>query len=483
MWFFHDAFYVNIKSTYFYSPYYNEYRNKIDQIRLFFRNEQVTMVATNNKLNPELLESSYNTCKKTIQEYIRELQRHCRFKSSYRHLNNGTVLDDRSRLIDLYEACVQQDAHLAGVLETLYSQIIGERYMLAKQNSKGRYIKNIEETRKIQGTQFIKVIKGIVEADLYGYTALFIDPKIDEETGKLRFVSLERRNVLPEQRRIIQRQSIWAPGWDFDDKQYRDNYVLIDSGTLGLFSATTPSILAKKFTMANYVNFSHTYGQPIIHGKSESENAADRKRLANDIAGAAQNKVIVTGTGDEIDVKSFTMSNSEHIFTGLISLVDKDVSNLILGSQSVAGEQQAYVGSAKTHENIFRDRIEVYRNRIELVMNELIIPRLVKMGYIEDGLEFKYAKRIEMSDEDKIKLFQVLGTQWEMEPDEIESEFGIKVKRQLNVMDGMGGTGGGAPTGAPGDGYDDKSVRHLTDEEYMRRYGHPRNVKNFLRTE
>lgn len=437
-------------------------------------NEDSMTADKETKLDVELLESIFQTSKKTIQEYIRELQRHCRFKSAYRHLNNGTVLDDRGRLIDLYDACVQQDAHLAGVLETLKSQILGERYMLASQNSKGRYIKDVEETKKIQGTQFIKIIEGIVESKLYGYTGLYIDPSIDAETGKLHnVVSIERRNILPDQRRIVLRQSIWSPGWDFDDPKYKDYYILINSGSLGLFSATTPSILAKKFTMANYVNFSHTYGQPIIHGKSESENSVDRQRLANDIASAAQNKVIVTGSGDEIDVKAFTMSNSEQIFTGLISLVDKDVSNLILGSQSVAGEQQAYVGSAKTHENIFRDRIEVYRDYIELVMNELIIPRLVKIGYIKPGLEFKYAKRIEMSDEDKIRLFQVLGTQWEMDPDSIESEFGIKVKRQLNIEIGNAGIGTSSN--------DDGVVRHLTDEEYFRRYGHARNTTNFLR--
>lgn len=66
--------------------------------------------------------------------------------------------------------------------------------------------------------------------------------------------------------------------------------------------------------------------QPIIHGKTESENTVDRKRMANDIASAAQNKVIVTGLNDEVDIKTFTMSNSEHVFTGLIANDDKDVS-------------------------------------------------------------------------------------------------------------------------------------------------------------
>ena len=215
-------------------------------------NEDSMTADKETKLDVELLESIFQTSKKTIQEYIRELQRHCRFKSAYRHLNNGTVLDDRGRLIDLYDACVQQDAHLAGVLETLKSQILGERYMLASQNSKGRYIKDVEETKKIQGTQFIKIIEGIVESKLYGYTGLYIDPSIDAETGKLHnVVSIERRNILPDQRRIVQRQSIWSPGWDFDDPKYKDYYILINSGSLGLLDFTSSPDVDSQFWPRN----------------------------------------------------------------------------------------------------------------------------------------------------------------------------------------------------------------------------------------
>ena len=263
------------------------------------------------------------------------------------------------------------------------------------------------------------------------------------------------------------------PHWNFDDPKYADNYVLINSGGLGLFSAVAPLILAKKFTFANYVNFSHTYGQPIIHGKTESENTVDRKRMANDIAGAAQNKVIVTGLNDEVDIKTFTMSNSEHVFTGLISIVDKDVSNLILGSESMAVPHNLMWEQHVRMKNIFRDRIEVYRDYIELVMNESIIPRLVKLGYLPSGLEFKYAKRIEMSDEDRIRLFQNLTTSWEMDPETIEQEFGVKVKRQLNVMTGV--PGATSSCGSSGE----YGHRRLTDEEYYRRYGHARETTNF----
>ena len=438
------------------------------------------MTTSDNSFNGFLLESIFRTSKKTIQEYVREIERDNRYRSSRQDVMLGCILDDRSRLIDLYEACIQQDAHIRAVIETLESQILGDRYMLARVNEKGKYIKDVAETQKIQGSQFDKIIKGIVESKLYGYTLLEIMPDIDPKTGKIAEVnSIERRNVLADQRIVLKRQGIWEPHWDLRHAVYERNYILVNSGDLGLFSATTPLILAKKFTVANYVNFSHTYGQPIIHGKTVSESNADRKRLANEIANAAQNKVVVTGIEDEVDIKTFTMSNSEKIYTGLIDFVNKEVSNLVLGSESMAGGMQSYVGSTKAHQDIFRDRIEVYRRYIENVMNEQVLPRLVAMGYVPSGLEFRYSNRIEMSNEDRIKLYSLITDKYEVAADEIEKEFGINVGRQLNVMpEGVYGGSGSVSVGGSG------NDRHImSDEEYYRRYGHPRGVKvaNFLR--
>ena len=218
------------------------------------------MTTSDHSFNGELLESIFRTSKKTIQEYVREIERDNRYRSLRRDVTLGCILDDRARLIDLYDACLQQDAHIRAVIETLESQILGDRYMLARMNGKGKYVKDVEQTRKIQGTQFDKIIKGIVESKLYGYTLLEVMPGLDPKTGKLAEVnSIERRNVLADQRIVLRRQGIWEPHWDLRHAAYARHYILINSGDLGLFSATTPLILAKKFTVANYVNFSHTY--------------------------------------------------------------------------------------------------------------------------------------------------------------------------------------------------------------------------------
>ncbi len=424
----------------------------------------------------ELLRSIFRTSKKTIQEYVREIERNNRYKSVRQDVSLGTILDDRSGLIDLYEACLEQDAHIRAVIETLESQILGDRYMLARMNEKGKYVKDVSQTQKVQGSQFDKIIRGIVEAKLYGYTLLEIMPYVNRRTGKLAEVNIvERRNVLPDQRTVVKRQGLWLPNWNLSSPMYSKNYVLINTGGIGLFSATTPLILAKKFTVANYVNFSHTYGQPIIHGKTVSENNTDRKRLADNIANAAQNKVVVTGIDDVLDIKTFTMSNSEKIYTGLIDFVNKEVSNMILGSESMAGATQSYVGSTKAHQDIFRERIEVYRRFIENIMNEEIVPRLVAMGYIDPGLEFKYSNRIEMNNEDRIRLYGLLTDKYQIGADEIEKEFGVHVGKQLNLVEYeeedttlIEGTG---------------KRRRMSEREYYKRYGRNRvsEVRNFLR--
>lgn len=148
--------------------------------------------------------------------------------------------------------------------------------------------------------------------------------------------------------------------------------------------------------------------------------------------------------------------------------MNKEVANLVLGSESMAGGMQSYVGSTKAHQDIFRDRIEVYRRYIENIMNEEIIPRLVAIGYIPGGLEFRYSNRIEMSNEDRIKLYSLITDKYEVAADEIEKEFGINVGRQLNVIPGLGF---GAEGGSSGLSHNDRGI--MSDEEYFRRYGRP----------
>ena len=218
-------------------------------------------MTTEGTFNHELLESIFRTSKKTIQEYVREVDRNNRYRSIRGQTTVvGTILDDRAQLIDLYDACLQQDAHIRSVIETLESQILGDRYMLAKQNEKGKYVKDIEQTHLIQGSQFDTIIKGIVEAKLYGFTLLEIMPNTNPKTGKLAEVNIvERRNVLPEQKVVIKRQGIWYPNWDLDSATYNRNYILILQRPWIIFSHDSFNSRQKVYSSQLYKLFPHLW--------------------------------------------------------------------------------------------------------------------------------------------------------------------------------------------------------------------------------
>lgn len=403
-----------------------------------------TSKTNDSEMDDKELQAYYRTSKKIIQEYSREIERYNRYRSARSYMSsNGSILDNRGALIDLYEACLQQDAHIKSVIETLESQVLGERYMLARMDKNGKYVKDFKETKKIQGTHFIKIITGIMESKLYGYTLLEIRDSVDPITGRLNGVNtIERRNVLPDQDYVVKRQGQFLPGWNIKSALYQDDYVLINNGDLGMFSATTPLILAKKYTFGNFISFAHTYGQPIIQGKSVDGSTTAKQNLADSIAKSAAQRIIVTDLEDELTVHALAMSNSEKIYTSPIDMINAEVSNLIVGSESMAGATQSYVGSTGAHQDIFRDRIEVYREFIENVMNEQIIPRLVKRGFISEGLEFRYSNRLEMDAANKVALYKVLIENFKIPPEEIEKEYGIIVEGQFK--DEMFGADSGA---------------------------------------
>ena len=380
------------------------------------------------------LVSYYNETKKTIQDYVDEIRRHCGYKTVVSQTADGTILDDRGRLMDLYDSCLMQDAHLRSCMETLYSYITGERYALGTIDERGEFVIDVEETKKVQTLDFEKFIIGIQDATAYGYTLFDISSKKNPTTGLPDYIgTVERRNVLPSQRRVVKTQGQWMPGWDLDSERYKHNYILIDTCGLGMFATSTPLVLAKKYTVSNWVNFSHTYGQPIIHGKTTATDNESRKRLAQNIVNAAQNKVVVTGTDDAIDIKTFTMSNSEKIFQSLIeNYANAEISNLILGSESMAGATQSYVGSTKAHEDILRSRVRRYRRFIEQTINERILPELVYWGFIKPGLVFKYSKQLDMSVEAKTEVFKMLTAAYDVPKETIRNEFGVEVGEQMN---------------------------------------------------
>ena len=83
-----------------------------------------------DKLDINKLYAYYDRSKKSITDWIWEYQS----VSNYGYYKTtSSTLDYRCKLIDLYDHCML-DTHLTSIVDSLFHQIIGERYSIVDSN-------------------------------------------------------------------------------------------------------------------------------------------------------------------------------------------------------------------------------------------------------------------------------------------------------------------------------------------------------------
>jgi len=376
-----------------------------------------------DKLDIEDLYAYYDRSGKTMSDFIEEYQ-YASNHSYYRNLGNR--IDYRYRLIDLYEYAML-DNHLTSVVDTLFHQIIGERYAIHGKDGKI----DEEATKLIKRSWFTKYIRGVLESKLFGYTLLELGD-LDKETGSLEeVVKIERRNVAPKDNLVLEFIHD-SSGWDITSKDLKNDYVLVDGDEgFGWLLKAFPLVLSKRFALSSHTQYAETYGTPMIVGKTTDDSYEEKKSLANEIAQARDTRVIVTGLEDDITFLNQISNDTNKIYTSLVTTANDEMTMLILG-QSATTESQAYAGSAEIQYRVMVDRVEAIREFVQNNVNEELMWRLREKGLkIPKDATFQYSNILEMSPESKKDLIEVLLGSYEIDGEEIDKTFGVKVGRQI----------------------------------------------------
>lgn len=365
----------------------------------------------------------FDRSKKSVADYLSEYQN----ASNYNYYKNlGNRIDYRYRLVDLYEYGMQ-DLHLTSIVDSLFHQIVGERYSI--KDAEGNTLK--EATELIKKSWFPKYIRGVLESKLYGYTLIELGD-LDPKTGTLNEVRfIERRNVAPKDNLVLEFIHDSA-GWDITSDELKDDYILVDGEEgYGWMLKALPIVMSKRFALSSHTQYAETYGIPMIVGKTTDDSYTEKKALANEIAAARDSRVIVTGLEDDITFLNQISNDTNKIYTELVRLTNDELTMLVLG-QSATTESQAYAGSAEIQYRVMVDRVEAIREFVQNNVNEHLLWRLREKGMdIPEGATLQYSNVLEMSPEAKKDLFEVLLGSYEVSPEEIFDTFGVTVGRQI----------------------------------------------------
>lgn len=229
---------------------------------------------------------------------------------------------------------------------------------------------------------------------------------------------------------IITKENGDENGWDYRKGKYANYYIQIGKDKeLGVLSQMAPTILAKKLAMGAWLDFVEKYGIPPLFITTEREDDRRMNELW-DMASNFKAANFMIGRGAEkFEIPNITTTNAQQVFDSLIERANSEISKRILGGTGLTDEK-GFVGSVEIQYQLAKDRFESDKLFLKNLINQELIPRLIKLSPVYAPLEnhaFEW-DNAEVFDANKLAdLVVKLGTQFHIDPEYIERKTGIPI--------------------------------------------------------
>lgn len=278
------------------------------------------------------------------------------------------------------------------------------------------------ETELLRTPWMTELIGHCFDSILYGHTLLEITTS---QSGEIHVDLIPRTNVVPERGLLLYDQN------DTTGVRYRETpefgVWLLEFGgrhDYGLLNKAIPHVLFKRFSQSCWSELCEIYGIPPRYLKTNTQDPemlARAETMMRDMGTAAWFVI------DESEVFEFAQSANTNgdVYRNLINLCNSEISMLVtgavLGQDTVNGNRSKEESSMRLRDNL----TAVDKVMVENYCNSVIIPALVRIGYLPDGLVFTYDK-----EEDPEKLWKMITEVLpykDVPNDYIKNKFGIDV--------------------------------------------------------
>ena len=366
--------------------------------------------------------------------------------SDWQNAKQAAIRVDNPRFSQLQELFdyIMDDAHLSSQVLLRKSMPLGSEYDLVRENGdtddQATYNLTVMPSTR-------RLLNAILDAQLYGYSLVELDPR-PGNPDPLGITLIDRRHIDPRNGLVLIDTSD-TTGIPYRELREFGTYILEFRGEgLGLLDKAVPHVLFKRFAQSCWSEFCEVCGMPprVIKTNTQDPNLRDKylEMLSN--YGSGANGVI--DIDDEMIIVATNASNGE-AYENLIRLCSNELSLLINGA--VLGQDTRYGSNSKeeTSANLNAKLIKFDFDYIEANFNTIVIPALVTLGIIPQGLRFRFRQQ-----EDTSELFNQTmqaAQYFDIDPKWVKEKFGIEVLGPRTMVGGLG-----APADNDGNGQKSK---------------------------
>lgn len=335
-------------------------------------------------------------------------------------------VDDPQRgfLYDVYND-VELDNHLSGAIGQVNGFIKCRSFKLT--NDKGEAD---EKALKYFDVQWFKdLIDYILESIYWGHSLIELGDVITGANGLIAFAGVKlvpRRHVIPEYHRVVKYQGDnWKSGIDYHEAPYCD--WLIEAGKsddLGLYKKAAMQTIPKKYATVFWDTFAEMFGIPIRIAQTSTRDDSEKKKLAKmmDDMGAKAWGVF----SDDTDIKLVESSRGDafNVYDKRIERANSELSKLIL-HQTMTIDNGSSLSQSKTHLKVFENLIEAYLDMIRDIVNNQLIPKMIRHGFPVQGLTFNWDYAEDYTPEQKLAFETLIVQNYDVPGSYFEKEYGV----------------------------------------------------------
>lgn len=319
------------------------------------------------------------------------------------------------------------DLHLTGAIGQRKGRVLKKSFKLT--DAKGK--ENTEATEILEAAWFKNLIKLALDARYWGHSLIQLGDVAMGYDGKLKYTNtllVPRSHVKPEFG-VIVRDPSDDPSKGYDYRNSDMTEWCIEAGEardLGLLLKVTPQTLSKKNMLAFWDQFGEIFGMPVRIGKTNSRDPGEHskiEKMLNEMGAAAWG---LFPEGTEIEIKETSRGDAFNVYDKRIDRANSEISKGIL-NQTMTIDSGSSLSQSEVHLEIFDEVVQADADFIRDLVNDQLIPRMLRHGFPFKGLRFYWDESIDYTPEQQVAYEGMITDRFEVDPEYFIEKYNIPI--------------------------------------------------------
>ena len=344
----------------------------------------------------------------------------------------------RRKLYDIYRDAMA-DAHLSGCIQQRVGFVMSRSFKLVDQDGEA----SLEAAHCLDQAWFKQFCRLALDSIWYGHSLIELGDVVTDGDGHPSLASvtlIPRRHVIPEYGRVIPRLGMtWSSGIEYRKPPFCDSLVEVGQpDDLGLLLKAALHTIPKKHALSFWDCFAEIFGMPMRIARTTTRDPKEYKRIEDMIYDGASNLGMVTGMDTEIEFVESGKGDAYNVYDRRIDRANSELSKLTIG-QTMTIEDGSSLSQSETHLQVFENLVEADRDMLRDVINNQLLPKLIKLGFPLKGLRFEWDDAVDYTPEQQIAFEKMVADRYQVDPSYFADKYNMPVGERLRQQPSVPG--------------------------------------------